>query len=202
MSAEKWTVGSQWKLRGGEKGIVVTYDEELTNPLVVKIPGHDVLIGLASDGMTHGCKMHSNYDIIGPWQEELKVEVGGVYETRDGRKVYIATELPSALGVNYRFQGYISKHGAALAAAWTETGAGFPLSAGSELVRRLDESTAPVRYCLEKTECFPNSYKLVAIGCVPNNSPSEFFPTEQAALAEIKRRNGVLAYFCYLHDKE
>ena len=48
---------------------------------------------------------------------------------------------------------------------------------------------------LELTACFPNSYKITAIGCVPNNSFTEFFPTEKTALAEIKRRAGVLVPF-------
>lgn len=208
MSAEKWTVGSQWKLRGGKKGIVIAYVEELSRPLIIRVLKQDFVVQLGRNGEQYVNKsgspqVRSVYDIIGPWQEELKVEVGGIYETRDGRKVYIDTELPLALGVNYRFQGYISdKHGAAMSADWAETGACSLFTSGCDLVRRLDESTAPVRYCLEKTECFPNSYKLLAIGCVPNNSPGEFFPTEQAALAEIERRNGVLAYFCYLRDKE
>ena len=41
---------------------------------------------------------------------------------------------------------------------------------------------------IEKTPCYPNSYKVVAVGCRPDNASYLFFPTRKKAEEHIEEK--------------
>jgi hypothetical protein len=43
-----------------------------------------------------------------------------------------------------------------------------------------------------ETACFPNSWKIEAVGCRPDNSTSNFFPSRGAAIQAIEDHGGVV----------
>lgn len=49
----------------------------------------------------------------------------------------------------------------------------------------------PIQFDIVETGFYPAKWQIVAIGCMPNNSFTEFFRTFSEAQKEIKRRNGV-----------
>lgn len=49
-----------------------------------------------------------------------------------------------------------------------------------------------LKYRVELTACYPNSWKVVAVGCRDDNSTSNFFPSRGAAVREIERRGGTV----------
>lgn len=45
-----------------------------------------------------------------------------------------------------------------------------------------------------ETACYPNAWKIQAEGCRVDNSTSNFYPSYQAAVDEIKSRGGTIRF--------
>lgn len=46
-----------------------------------------------------------------------------------------------------------------------------------------------MKYKIEETDCFPNSFKIIHVGYRDDNSPSNYFETRKQAEDEISRRS-------------
>jgi len=126
---EKWAIGSKWRIDSGCCATVVDRNEE-TGCFCVAC--NDAWFTVSDAGRF--CFNHQS--VIGPWEEELDIVVGGTYLTAGGDQVLVVAILTEALKTEYPVIGLgFTKTGYGYVAHWGIDGASEP--GVSKLVKRI-----------------------------------------------------------------